>query len=162
MPLHVYDIGHAIKREEDFEVLRTFFYNVKGQFEGFRFKDWADYRATDQPMSLISGAIYQLNRAYIRGIRTFTRKITRPVSAIVVKRNRAGVITIISPTIDYATGQVTVAGHVGGDVYTWTGEFDVPVVFTSDAMETIIENKNPGVDQLLIRWPTVQVEEIRE
>ncbi len=108
MPLHVYEIGHAIKREEDFETLRAFFYNVAGQYDGFRFKDWADYKATSQPMSLISGSDYQLNRVYIRGVRTFTRKITRPVSPIVVKRTRAGVTSTISPTIVYSTGKVTV------------------------------------------------------
>jgi uncharacterized protein (TIGR02217 family) len=162
MPLHVYELGHAIRRAEEFETLRAFFYNVAGQYDGFRFKDWGDFEATNQPLSLISSATYQLNRTYVRGVRTFTRPITRPVSPIVVKRNRAGVISTISPTISYTTGQVTVTGHVSGDTYTWTGEFDVPVAFTSDVLETIIENKNPGVDQLLIRWPTVQVEEIRE
>jgi uncharacterized protein (TIGR02217 family) len=162
MPLHVYEIGHAIRQKDDFETLRAFFYAVAGQFDGFLFKDWGDFEAVAQPLVLISGSTYQTYRAYVRGSRTFMRKITRPRSPIVVKRNRAGVISTISPTIAYTTGQVTVTGHVGGDTYTWTGEFDVPVAFTSDVLETIIENKNPGVDQLLIRWPTVQVEEIRE
>lgn len=163
LPLHRYDISQAIKREEDFEVIRAFFYNVSGQFDGFRFKDWADYKATNQPLTLISSATYQLTRVYVRGVRTYTRNITRPVSSIVVKRRSSGgTITTISPTIDYATGHVTVSGHSSGDTYTWTGEFDVPVAFTSDVLEAVIENKNPGVDQLLIRWPSIQLEEIRE
>ncbi len=166
MPLHVYEIGHAIQREDDFETLRAFFYNVSGQYSGFRFKDWADYKAVTQPLVLISGSNYQLYRAYIRGVRTFLRKITRPVSTIVVKRNRAGVITTISPTVTYTNGHVAVTGHASGDTYTWTGEFDVPVAFTSDVLEATIENKHPGASraeaQLLIRWPTAQVEEIRE
>lgn len=159
MPIHRYDVSEAIKTEEDFETIRAFFYNVSGQYDGFRFKDWADYRATAQPLSLISGSIYQLNRAYVRGSRTFTRKITKPVDSITVYRTRSGATSAISPTISYTTGQVTVSGHAGGDTYSWTGEFDVPVAFSSDMLEAVIENKNDGA--FLIRWPSIQVEEIR-
>ena len=31
-----------MKDETDFAEIRAFFYNVAGQFDGFRFKDWAD------------------------------------------------------------------------------------------------------------------------
>ena len=160
-PLHVWDISHGIKTKEDFEILREFFYNVAGQADAFLFKDHADFEATLQPLVLISGTTYQTYRAYIRGTRPFLRKITRPRATIVVKRNRAGTITTLSPTISYTTGQVTVTGHVSGDTYTWTGQFDIPVVFTTDFMEVVIENKR-GDGQLLMRWPTAQVEEVRE
>ncbi|MEO6710028.1 MAG: DUF2460 domain-containing protein [Planctomycetota bacterium] len=160
LPIHRYDISSGIKTRDDFEVLRAFFYNVAGQFDGFRFKDWADYQADRQPTVLVSGAIYQMQRSYIRGIRTFKRTISKPVSGTVIfYRTRAGVTSTISPTIDYTTGQVTVAGHVAGDAYTWSGEFDVPVAFTSDAMEREIVDKN--AEGLLIGWPSVQIEEIR-
>lgn len=154
-PLHRYDVSEAIKSEDDFETIAAFFYNVSGQFDGFRFKDFSDYKATNQPAALVSTGIYQLQRAYIRGARTFLRTITKPVTPIVFKRNGSA----ISPAIVYSTGRVTVSGHTPGDVYTWSGEFDVPVAFTSDMLEKVIESKNDG--QFLIRWPSIQVEEIR-
>jgi hypothetical protein len=51
------------------------------------------------------------------------------------------VTSTITPTIDYTTGQATVTGHVAGDTYTWTGQFDVPVAFVNDSMEAQIINK---------------------
>jgi uncharacterized protein (TIGR02217 family) len=162
-PLHVWDISHGIKTQEDFETIRAFFYNVAGQADGFRFKDHLDFEANSQPLNFVSGSTWQTYRAYVRGSRTFLRKITRPRQTIVIKRNRSGTITTITPTVDYSTGQVTaISGHAPlTDTYTWTGEFDIPVAFTTDFMEVVIENKRPD-GQLLIRWPTAQVEEIRE
>lgn len=160
LPLHRYSFNYSAMKEEDIEAHRSFFFNVAGRADGFRFRDWADYRATLQPLSLISGAIYQLNRTYIRGVRTFTRPIYKPVSGkVTVFRTRAGVTTTIAPTIDTTTGQVTVSGHAGGDAYTWTGEFDVPVAFTSDSFEAQIVNK--GREGLILTWPAIQAEEIR-
>lgn len=165
-PLNRYDVSSSIKTQADFEVFRSFFYVVSGQFDGFRFKDWSDYQSgagevhpIPQPLSLITGSVYQLNVTYTRGARTFTRPIFKPVSAIVVYRTRSAVTSVISPSIDYTTGQVTVSGHVAGDTYTWSGEFDVPVAFTSDVMEIEIANKSDG--QFAMTWPTIQVEEIR-
>jgi hypothetical protein len=44
-------------------------------------------------------------------------------------------------------------------VYTWTGEFDVPVAFTSDMLERSIDNRSDG--EFVMSWPSIQVEEIR-
>lgn len=159
-PLHRFRFGYTGMKESEILVHRSFFYVVKGRADGFRFKDWNDYRATRQPLSLVSGVIYQLNQTYARGIRTFTRPIYKPVSGkVAVFRTRAGVTSSISPTIDTTTGQVTVSGHVSGDSYTWTGEFDVPVAFTSDAFEAQIVNK--GSEGFISTWPSKEIEEIR-
>lgn len=156
MPLHRYDITQAVREEADFAELREFFFNVGGRADAFRFKDLADYRATAQPLAAVTvGTLYQLTKVYTRGARSFSRTINKPVNSIAVFRNGSS----ISPTIDYTTGRVTISGHTGGDVYTWTGEFDVRVAFTSDAMEHEIVNKGSG--GLLIQWPSIQVEERR-
>lgn len=160
-PLHRFDITEGVRSKEDFETLRAFFYNVFGRADGFRFKDHADFDATRAPATLISGSIYQLIKRYTRGVRTFDRPIYKPVSGkVTFFRTRAGVLSTITPTINYANGQATVTGHVAGDSYTWTGQFDVPVAFVNDSMEAQIINK--GRDGLLLQWPSIQLEEIRE
>lgn len=160
-PLHRFDVSHGVKSEEDFDEIRSFFYNVSGQFDGFRFKDWADYKANRQPLTTITlGTSYQLNRQYVRGSRTFNRPIYKPVSGtIVVYRNGS----VIAPAVSTTTGVVSITGHTGGDFYTWSGEFDIPVAFTSDILETVIENKtgSGGTSDFLISWPSIQLEEIR-
>jgi uncharacterized protein (TIGR02217 family) len=159
-PLHTYDISQCIRTNADFEIVRAFFYNVYGAFDGFRFKDWSDFSVTAATggTSLVSGSIYQLERLYTTGARTFRRQIKKPISPIIFYRNGVA----ISPTIDYTNGQVTVTGHTGGDVYTWAGEFDVPVAFVNDQMEAEIVDRSPASGrELLLSWPTIQVEEIR-
>lgn len=160
MPLHLYDISQGVKTQTDFEVIRDFFYVVGGRRDGFRFKDWADYVATLQPLSLITGSVYQMNRVYVRGSRTFARPIYKPVAGATFVRTRGGTPSAITPTVDYTTGQVTVSGHVAGDTYAWSGEFDVPVAFVNDQMEAEITNRNQR-EGFLITWPSIQIEEIR-
>ncbi len=160
MPLHRYDVSENVKTQDDFDEIRAFFYNVSGQFDGFRFKDWADYRATAQPLTaIVTGSTYQMTRAYVFGARTFSRPIYKPNSSATFTRTRSGVTSTITPSYSTTTGIVTVTGHVTNDTYKWTGEFDVPVAFTSDMCEASIDNKSAG--QFVISWPNVQVEEIR-
>lgn len=162
-PLHRYDVAYAIRTEENFEEVRNFFYVVSGAFDGFRFKDHQDYRdGGNGVLVLVSGSTYQMRKNYVLGSRTYSRIIQKPVSgSIKVFRTRAGVTTDITgtSTITFATGVVTVTGHASGDTYTWTGEFDVPVAFTSDEFLASIVNRSG--DQFLIDGGPIEVEEIR-
>lgn len=161
-PLHVYNVAQAVKTAADFEEVRDFFMCVYGAFDGFRFKDFADYRAgTRGVCTLISGSTYQMGKTYSFGARSFTRTINKPVSGtIAIIRTRAAVPSDItgSSTIDVTTGQVIVTGHVGGDTYTWTGEFDVPAAFVEDLLETELIGH---AQNLLLSWTSIQIEEIR-
>lgn len=160
MPLHRYDLSECIRSNDDFEEVRAFFYNVSGQFDGFRVKDWGDFqitfanRAQRSSLASVSGS-WQLQRSYTKGIRTFNRPIYKPVSGSVVIYDSGG--TPLTATVDYTTGLASVSGTP----VTWSGEFDVPVAFTSDVMEVEITSKNQQAG-LLMSWPSVQVEEIRE
>lgn len=160
-PLQEYSLAHPIKSGEEFEDLRAFFYVVGGDADGFRFKDWSDFEATQQNSSttLISPGVYQLNRKYVFGPRTFTRPIYKPVSGVQVYRTRSGVVTNITgtTTVVLTTGQITVTGDAPGDVYTWSGEFDVPVAFRdpSAAFQVL------GGPRMLTEWPSIEIEEIR-
>ena len=85
-PLQSYQADNAIKNEADFEAVRAFFYNVYGGFDGFRFKDWSDYKVADGQCVIIThdDDSKQLARAYTYGARTFIRPITKPVPGTVV------------------------------------------------------------------------------
>lgn len=161
-PLHRYDVTHCIKTKTDFEEVINMFYVVSGAFDGFRFKDWADYQDDGSGfLSLISGSNYQMYKGYQKGARQFNRIIQKPVSGVQIFRTRSSVTTNItgSSTVDTTTGIVTVTGHVSGDTYTWTGEFDVPVAFMSDEFMPEIVNKSGS--EFLIASGSIMLEEIR-
>ena len=109
---------------------------------GFRFKDWADYVCNTSESLMIetepSSGQYQMYKVYEAAIGfSEIRKISKPVTGTVqVFRTRDSVTTDITgaSSINYTTGVVTITGHVSGDVYTWSGEFDVPCRFDTDRM----------------------------
>lgn len=159
-PLHRYDVQHCVKTQSDFEEVMNMFYVVSGAYDGFRFKDWADYTDDGRGvLTFVSGTDWQMFKTYTKGARTFSRKISKPVTPALIYRNRSGVITVPTATVNYTTGVVSISGHVGGDTYTWTGEFDVPVRFVSDEFMPIITNKRGG--EFLIDSGPIMLEEIR-
>lgn len=148
-PLQSYQAAQAVQSEADFEAVRAFFYNVYGGYDGFRFKDWSDYRVTAGKGVIITrdDGLKQLARAYTYGVRTFTRPISKPVAGTVVITG-GGVL-------DYTTGIVT-----GGAPTAWVGEFDVPVEFAEDLMDVEIVNKSSSKGMFL-SWASLQLTEIR-
>jgi uncharacterized protein (TIGR02217 family) len=164
-PLHRYDVSHAVKSADDFDVVRAMFYNVAGAFDGFRFKDWSDYKLT-RSNSEISDSIgspseWQIYRLYTVGARTFRRPIFKPCAspAMIVWRTRSGTLSQATATVNTATGKVSITGHQAGDTYAAQGEFDVPVAFADDAMQSEIVDQD--ADGMLLRWSSITLEEIR-
>ena len=105
----------------------------QGSAVGFRFKDWADYSVTAESIGTTPGANLtpvQLYKSYTFGSTTVTRPIKKPVSgSVTVYSNgvsKAG-------TLDTTTGLFTpTTNWTAAQALTWTGEFDVPVRFSSD------------------------------
>lgn len=161
-PLHQYNIDHPVKTAADFEELRAFFYVVGGDADAFRFKDWADFRATqaNTAATLVTGTTYQLARTYAVGARTFVRPIYKPNAGVLVYRNRSGVVADVTAAcaVDTTTGRMTVnTGHVAGDTYTWAGTFDVPAAFKDPAaMWRLL-----GTPNALMEWAGIELEEVR-
>lgn len=148
-PLQSYQAADGIKNEADFEAVRAFFYNVYGGFDGFRFKDWSDYKVADGQGVIIThdDDSKQLARAYTYGARTFIRPISKPVP---------GTVTITGGgTLDYTTGLID-----GGTPTSWVGEFDVPVEFAEDLMDVEVVNRS-GTKGLFLSWASLQLQEIR-
>jgi uncharacterized protein (TIGR02217 family) len=162
MPVHKYDVSHGIRTSADYDAIIAMFYVVNfTPYEGFRFKDWRDFKATqaNSALTLITGSTWQLERVYRVALLTFHRKIRKPVaSTVVVYRTRSAVVSTASATIDYTTGIATVSGHVGGDTYTWTGEFDVPVTFTDDEWMADLESGPPNT---FVTPHSIKLEELK-
>lgn len=158
-----YDISMGIKTRDDFEEVRALFYVVMFEhYEGFRVKDWSDFELTQENsvLTFISGSDWQIYRRYSHGAYTHDRIIQKPVDGtIVVYRTRAAVVSVATAAVDATTGIATIAGHVGGDTYTCAGQFDVPVTFVDDAMDSV---RVDGVtSNLLDELPSIMLEEIR-
>lgn len=147
----VYDVAYGITSSEqtdaqDFYTLMSFFYARRGRYRGFRFKDWTDYQATQEPCAG-SGVVWQLQKTYAGPI-PYTRTLTRPVVGTVTMLN--GDNTIIDPsgyTVDYTTGLVTFAA--GKTTVKATFDFDVPVRFDTDIFTLTIQLFNAGEVQSL-------------
>lgn len=126
-PIGEWQVGNRNCREDQLAILQNVWHAVGGQAHGFYYRDWNDYLAASQPMTLVSGLIYQLIKRYSFGGEDYDRTIVRPTSVSIYDDG-----VLVDPddyTVDDITGQVTFDGAVTGPL-TWTGEFDVPARFT--------------------------------
>ena len=158
-PLHEWTIAQPVREGEEFEQLRSFFYVVGGDADAFRFQDPSDHEADlgRTNCTLIAGNVYQLNRLYTYGSRTFVRPIFKPVAGVSVWRNRGGVWSQAAAAVDLSTGQATIDAHVAGDAYAWQGEFHVPVAFK----DPVAVWKFLGGPEMWTEWSGIELEEIR-
>lgn len=148
-PLAKYDVSHGVKTQAELDTLVAFFRAAKGRANGFRFKDWTDYRVTEGQgvFSYNNNGNLQMQKVYESGSNYDYRWISKPV---------AGTITLGGTgdyTIDYTTGEVFV--NSGDNPTGWIGEFDVPVRFDTDSMRTVIEQYR------IFSWGQIPIVEIR-
>ncbi|SFD53777.1 DUF2460 domain-containing protein [Roseivivax sediminis] len=163
-----YDAGVGLRSLDDIEALVAFFEARRGKLHGFRWKDWADYKSClpsrepdyrDQVIARGDGRTvsFPLCKLYRSGDQTYRRPIEKPVAGTVT----VGVQSVeqreaVDFEIDTATGLVTfeVAPFVGAAI-TAGFEFDVPVRFDADRIETSVANFRAG------EAPSVPVIEVR-
>lgn len=139
-PLTSISVTVGPRREADIKELLDFWHVVGGIATGFRVKDWTDYQATDEPLVEIpeSPGNYQLTKRYDVGAsQTQDREIYKPVEDTVVLSG-GGVL-------DYTTGIVT-----GGGGGTWSGEFDLPMRFSSDFPVAVVNLRIQSVTFTLV------------
>lgn len=146
------------------DAVRSFFLNVGGMADAFRFFDELDFQATNEPLVLVSGSIYQLQRTYVLNGRSYVRAITKPITSSVkdVYGNAlSDTVSIVSGgtlvSVDETTGQVTLSGVSGTPHATF--QYHIPVRFTSDKFEPEIEESSPGAR--LIKWNSLGLIEVR-
>jgi uncharacterized protein (TIGR02217 family) len=161
-PLQQYQIDAPVRSAKDFEALRSFFYVVRGDRDGFRFKDWTDYLLTQQNSRLVrvSAGLFQVHRVYAVGASEMLRPLSRPVAGMRFWRTRASVVTEVtgSATLNTSTGRVTISGDDPADTYTASGQFHVPVAF-KDPQPTwrFVSGREMQTD-----WPSIELEEFDE
>lgn len=155
-----WNVASGLKRATDLDTLQAFFRAREANVRGFLFKDWRDYRATDQGLGVGNGVLtaFQLVRSYTSGGRTVTRTITRPVAAsVVVKLN--GVTQPSGWTLGAAGlatgGRITFAAPpANGVVVSASFEFDVPARFDTEELDITLHHFDLG------EWSDIPVVEI--
>jgi uncharacterized protein (TIGR02217 family) len=163
-----YDAGVSLRSLDDIAVLIAFFEARRGQLHGFRWKDWSDYKSCapsalpgfrDQQIAVADGVRtdFALTKTYASGAHAYVRSITKPVEGTVLigistdeqvlgvdfELNLASGIVVFSEPPD--AGEVITAGY----------EFDVPVRFDTDMIQTSVANFQAG------EVPNVPVVELR-
>ena len=163
-----YDAGLGMRSLDDLGEVIAFFEARRGQLHGFRWKDWADFKSTasSQTVTALDQFIgqgdgvrkdFMLSKTYVSGAGTYQRPIAKPVAATV--RVALGGVEKVAGA-DWAlaatTGTVTftVAPALGAAV-TAGFEFDVPVRFDTDRIQTSIDAFQAG------DVPSVPVVELR-
>lgn len=125
-----WELGERRMLPADFERMQDFFHARRGRWEGFRFKNWGNYRDMGHGILLpIAGSTttMQMFKTYPSGGSTSMSKITKPIAGIKIFRNA---VIDVAAVVDTTTGIVTPASTTG--TLTWTGEFDWPVRFDAD------------------------------
>lgn len=163
-----YDAGLGLRSLDDLALLIDFFEARQGQLYGFRWKDWGDYKSCapcDDPnvADQILGTgdeqqtDFQLVKAYASGQQSYARPISKPVVGT-VRISVGG--DLLQDTIDYVvdttTGVVRFPQPPGEGAVVRAGfEFDVPVRFDSDRIQTAVSSFQAG------EAPNVPVVEVR-
>jgi uncharacterized protein (TIGR02217 family) len=131
--------------------LINFLNTAQGQWGGFRFKDFLDYKDNDMGgagiFQLITATTFQMYKRYTLGALTYDAKILKPISPIVVTGG-------VSPSVNYATGVVTVAS---GTPTAWTGTYDVPVRFAEDVPRIGLDEGSGA----LLNWQSLKLIELK-
>ena len=136
------------------DAVRTFFLMIGGMGDAFRYFDPIDNTALGEPMSG-SGTVWQLQKTYSLGGRTYVRTITKPITSSVIDyRGNALANSVVVHgatvvSIDHTTGLVTFSGTPGG---TPTADFQyhIPVRLTTDKFTPKISKSNKG--NRIVRW----------
>lgn len=138
-PLIVAQIGDRMVKEAKLQSLIAFHAAVKGSADGFRLRDWSDYKAVNQAIGTGNGTpqTWQLVKRYSISTATVTRPITKPLASTLTVFVD-GVATATGWALDETTGVLTT--ELTG-VISASFEFDIPVRFDQDKIDFTFEAK---------------------
>ncbi|MEO5619745.1 MAG: DUF2460 domain-containing protein [Cypionkella sp.] len=163
-----YDAGFGLRSLEDVDALLAFFEARRGQLHAFRWKDWSDYKSSaakdatseiDQELGYGDGVktLFQLIKTYRSGGQTYVRPIRKPVFGTVTIAI-ANVLKVEGEeyTVNPETGEITFAVPPDITALVTAGyEFDVPVRFDTDRLQTSVASFRAG------ELPNVPIVEVR-
>lgn len=165
---HSFDGSMVGATAPEHEAVRNHWMVMRGRTKKFPVKDPIDFEATQSEGRMVEADTspaneFQMYKRYGTGSDAYDRKITRPKSGtIAVFRTRAAVTTNVtgSATITYTTGEVSMAGHLAGDTYAWSGEFRVPCRYDIDKFPRAVFERVD--DELFIDCGPIVLVEVRE
>lgn len=163
-----YDAGVGLRSLDDVETLIAFFEARGGALNGFRWKDWSDHKscsaskapsALDQVLGTGDGVrtAFQLVKTYRSGLQSYTRPITKPVAGtVLVAVAEDPKVESLEFSIDTTTGVVSFVDPPALGAQVTAGfEFDVPVRFATDSIQTSVASFQAG------DVPSVPIMEVR-
>jgi uncharacterized protein (TIGR02217 family) len=163
-----YDAGVSLRSLDDIAVLIAFFEARRGQLYGFRWKDWSDFKSCapsaspafrDQEIAVADGVrrVFGLTKSYRSGEHVYLRPVAKPVEGtVVVGVSGDAQVLGVDFELDAGTGEVVFAEPPdAGEVITAGFEFDVPVRFDTDVIQTSVASFQAG------EVPNVPIVEIR-
>lgn len=123
------------------KTLLNWVYAARGAWLAFRFKDWLDFEAVDEPLAPAIGTTtpVQLIKTYTVGATLATRLIRAPVAGTVTVYRDGGPV---AGTLDDTTGLFTPDAAWVAGTYTWSGQHDVWVRFLRDYNPLTIHRPN--------------------
>lgn len=133
MPHHRYTADYLVLDPIAQNEILAAFIACRGQLHSFRHKDWNDFRATDQAMTLGDGSATPryLTKTYTFGSQSYVRTITLPVASTI--KIVANGTTPVPVTFDAVTGKVTpVSTWPNGATLVASFDFEVRVRFADD------------------------------
>lgn len=133
-------IYRNLQEEDHVEVLNAF-NACMGGVHSFRLKDWTDYQAADELLSVLgTGSLQsvQLAKRYTFGPQVVSRPIRKPVTGTVTLTANGSPLVA---SIDYTTGIAEFTATASA-VLRWSGEFDVPVMFSDDELAFEMVDRN--------------------
>lgn len=138
----------------DIEQVLEFFYGMRGQAVGFRYKDWSDYQIVNQNVLVGDGSTvrFEIFKRYTSGGNNFDRIIRKPVrNTPDLQLDGVPLIENLDYFINYTTGEIVfptapAAGSICTIIYM---EFDVPVRFDTDQLDIAYDDfRQLGINNL--------------
>jgi uncharacterized protein (TIGR02217 family) len=154
-------------RQAFVDQLHTFFMVIGGKADAFRFYDHIDHSATRESVLALGGNLFQLQRTYSLGGRSFVRAITKPITSSVVDYtgntltdtvqlyNAGG--ALVGGTVDHQTGIVTSSFSP----VTATFEYHIPVRLDTDDCQVQVEDSAVGEGNPIVSWNSLALLEVK-
>lgn len=163
-----YDAGVSMRSLDDIALMIDFFEARRGQLYGFRWKDWSDFKSCapsaepsfrDQRIGTGDGVTrtFQLIKTYQSGLNSYARPLTKPVQGSILGGVSVDeLVAGVHFDVNYTTGEISFVDAPEEDAEVTAGyEFDVPVRFDTDIIQTSVASFQAG------EVPNVPVVEIR-
>ncbi len=138
LPLFEYNAPYQLIGEADHAVLYAAFLACLAGLHSFRFKDWADYQLITETLGTAAGGAdetMQLIKTYTFGANSTVRNIIKPTGQATLFEDGGA----LASSTDTTTGIVTFTSSAG-KVITATVDFDVPVMFMNDKLQSNFNN----------------------